>query len=256
MKKLIGLTGPSSFTTECVRMIEKHFETDFVLLYHENESNLKSWMERCDAFVVAGGVDIHPSIYESNILSKHNLSKFDLQRDMRELMVIDYALNKKIPMLGICRGHQLIGIALGMKPAFCMDLTDSQTVHQAAKAGIALDRNEPIHSVKLIGSFSLGEVSERKVIKDVMMESQGKVMWVNSFHHQGIFHNDAMNYQQMGVEVIGIASAQMDKKSHSIIELMRGDTWLSCQWHPEYDYDINTPSKAVLDNFKKMMEAK
>jgi putative glutamine amidotransferase len=256
MKKLIGLTGPSSFTNECIQMIERYLEADFVLLYHENQNNLERWLGKCEAFVVAGGVDVHPSLYEHSVVNYHNLTKFDFQRDIRELLVIEHAISNKKPMFGICRGHQLIGLSLGLKSSFCLDLTSSNTIHQAAKGGVSLNRNEPAHYVDLLNpkAIPFNECPERAVLKKIMEEVHGNKIWVNSFHHQGIFYEPkTTNYKDLGIEVLGVSSAEMDNKRHQVIELMRGETWISCQWHPEYDYEVNTPSRTLLDVFKKMI---
>jgi putative glutamine amidotransferase len=255
-KQLVGLTGPSAFTNECIKMVEDYFNLDFILLYHEKPENLKTWINRCDAFVVSGGVDIHPSLYEQNIVSNHNLSKFDFARDLRELQVVEHALNTKKPMLGICRGHQLIGLKLGLKSCFCLDLSGSATIHQTAKSGVNLSKNEPAHYVEILtpNAFKITEVPERAVLYEIMEEAKGTKIWVNSFHHQGIFYNPkTVDYRQLGIEVLGVAPAE---KNLQIIELMRGERWLSCQWHPEYDYEENTPSRTVLDVFKTLVETK
>lgn len=258
MKKLIGLTGPSAFTNECVQMIEGYFGQDFVLLYHEKSDNLEAWTTKCDAFVIAGGVDIHPSFYGCNIINNRNLSKFDFSRDIRELQIVDHAIKTKKPMLGICRGHQLIGLTLGLKSCFCMDLCASQTIHQTAKSSIALSKGEPAHYVDIIdaNAFVINDVPERKILHNIMEEVNENRIWVNSFHHQALFYNTTVDYRQYGVEVLGIAPAEIDSKSYQIIELMRGERWVSAQWHPEYDYMTNTPSRTVLDLFKKLMEDK
>lgn len=257
MRKLIGLTGPSSFTDECKEVVEKYLEQNYVLLYHENRQNLNEWLEKCDGFLITGGLDVHPSIYDRDIVNHHNLNKFDIQRDLREIVVINYALENKKPMLGICRGHQLIGLVLGMKADFCMDLSESITVHQPTKSSISINKGEPVHSVELIdqNSFTIDDPVERSVIKEVMGEKTGKTIWTNSFHHQGIYYNPqgGAYYKQLGVKVLGIASADTNKGKFKIIELMRGDNWISAQWHPEWDYEFNTPSKTVLDIFKRML---
>ena len=59
-EKLIGLTGPSGFTPECIDMLEEFYDADFVMLYHNNAENLVRWVDRCDGVCLAGGVDIHP----------------------------------------------------------------------------------------------------------------------------------------------------------------------------------------------------
>jgi putative glutamine amidotransferase len=255
MRKLIGLTGPSAFTDECKQLVEKHLKQNFVFLYHDDRENLEGWVSKCDAFLISGGVDVHPSIYERDILNHQNMSKFDFLRDLRELAVVDYAITKKKPMLGICRGHQVIGIYHGLKADFCLDLTNCSVVHQPNKSNVSINKGEPVHSVELLDpkAFPIEEPLEREVLKRVMVEEQKK-LWVNSFHHQGIYYNpQGADYKGRGIEVLGVACADHNNKQYKVIELMRGDSWISCQWHPEWDYEVNSPSRAVIETFRGML---
>jgi putative glutamine amidotransferase len=258
-RKLIGLTGPSSFTQECMDMLEEFYEANFVLLYHGRNANVDYWLERVDGVVLAGGVDIHPTVYSESCWSNHNLSKFDIKRDCRELSIIDYCLKKEKPMLGICRGHQLLGISHGM--GFVMDISPSTICHQPQRQNIQHTTREPMHSVEIMSSESEmfhevykmpHEVSERKVIKDVIARKPKDLIWVNSFHHQAIAYNKNRKYKEEGVTVIGTARIDMDC-CKEIIELMQGPNWLSCQWHPEYDWKDNTASRVILDRFKALL---
>lgn len=255
-RKLIGLTGPSMFTTDCIKMIEEYFKADFVLLYHNDADNLQSWLKKCDGFMVAGGVDIHPSLYMQNALNDFNLSKFDFMRDCRELAIINYAMENKVPMLGICRGHQLLGVYCGLGMDFEMDVSRGHVVHSPHKAQINYDKEDPMHYVEILDQkrFPVKNIKERETVHKIMAHKEDKYVWVNSFHHQAVAYNKSRKYHEAGVEVLGVAPVTYGKNKRFIIELMRGKTWISCQWHPEFDYDVNTPSRTVLDVWKSMLE--
>lgn len=71
-------------------------------------------VDKCDGIVLSGGIDTHPLFYNNDNISYPNApKKFKEERDEFELEVFRYALEKKIPVLGICRGMQLVNIALG-----------------------------------------------------------------------------------------------------------------------------------------------
>jgi len=259
-KKLIGLTGPSSFTSDCVEMVEDFFDADFVLLYHNKMEHLAHWIDVCDGFIVAGGVDIHPTMYSENIWNNSNLSKFDLKRDCREMFLVDKCIQHRKPLLGICRGHQLIGVRYGM--VLIADLSGSATCHQPQRQGITLDKSEPMHSVRILHVDEFFELfkhaataPERKIMREVLVETPNEKLWVNSFHHQGIIYNPKRDYaKQDGVRIWGVARAEIPQVVKEIIEMMQGDTWLSVQFHPEYDWKENSASRAVLERFKEMID--
>jgi gamma-glutamyl-gamma-aminobutyrate hydrolase PuuD len=155
-KKLIGLTGPSGFTPECIDMLEAFYEADFVMLYHNDTDSLIRWVDRCDGICLAGGVDIHPMVYNESIGNNQDFSEFDLNRDLREIKTVQRCMESKKPLLGICRGHQLIGVTFGFHVV--PDLAGSSVCHQPAPQQITLQENEPMHSVSVIDPAEYSKV--------------------------------------------------------------------------------------------------
>jgi putative glutamine amidotransferase len=261
---IIGLTGPSSFTSECMSMIENFLDANFVLLYQNGVSNINHWLGMVDAVVLAGGVDIHPIFYNRSITNNQNYSKFDIDRDKRELHIVDYCLNKAKPMLGICRGHQLIGVAHNMK--FISDISDSKICHNPKNSNISVTTKDPLHSVKLIDPeyyYSVykapEELEEFKYSKHFKERSKRDLIWVNSFHHQAIAYcnNNPEIYAERNIRVIGTcgANSELSEGKLEIIEAMEGKNWLSVQWHPEFDWKDNTASRVVLNRFSSMIKS-
>jgi len=262
-KKLIGLTGPSSFTPECIDMLEEFYEADFVMLYQNDTDNLIGWVDRCDGICLAGGVDIHPAVYDCSIGNDQGFSKFDLKRDLREIKIIERVRETKKPLLGICRGHQLIGITFGF--LLIPDLSGSSVCHQGDVQRIALQTSEPMHSVSLVNPYEYFNVfpgrdpGEWISLNRVMGHEQNTKLWTNSFHHQGLAYPAGKQPWPAAAEAVKVyGTARVDLpafKADEIIELMGGDHWVACQWHPECDWRQNTASRAVLKRFKMLLNA-
>lgn len=259
--KLIGLTGPSAFSQDCMNVVEEFYEANFVLLYQGRDANVSYWLDQVDGVILAGGIDIHPSVYSESVWSNHNLSKFDIRRDCREFQIIDHCRQKGKPMLGICRGHQLLGLSHGL--GFVMDISGSAICHQPRGQNIQYDPKEPMHSVRVANPDILyGEewrmptdAEERKVVRNVLGHKDNNKLWVNSFHHQAVAYNPKRDYKNDdGINILGIGRVDM-QCCKEIIELMEGPNWIGVQWHPEYDWKENTASRVVLDRFKRMVEA-
>ena len=83
------------------------------ILLPPGEEDLESVLARVDGLIITGGIDVHPSTYGGDT-THPELSNFDDQRDHLELDLVRHLLDaKKIPSLYICRGVQILNIALG-----------------------------------------------------------------------------------------------------------------------------------------------
>ncbi len=157
--------------------------------------------EQLDALLLSGGDDIDPSLYGGD-KDAHN-TDLDQKRDKFELKMLQKAYDKKLPILGICRGAQLINIFFkGNLYATILDL-DEFLIHQ--------------NSV-----FPIKQVEVQKDSKLYRIVQDDTIV-ANSIHNQ------AINKIGSGLKV-----SAMHEKIIEAIEMPEYPFLLGVQWHPEY----------------------
>jgi putative glutamine amidotransferase len=162
-------------------------------------------LDRLDALVLSGGGDIHPERYGEEIST--DLDEPDPERDAFEFASLNFALERQMPFLGICRGIQVMNVVLG--GTLIQDIP-SEYPQNLPHVQLEEDRN-PHHVVKLHSGTMLGEVFG------------GTEIEVNSFHHQAI-RAVATGLRVSGRSRDGIIEA---------VELEGFPFGVGVQWHPE-----------------------
>jgi putative glutamine amidotransferase len=129
--------------------------------------SLESLIGRLDAVVLSGGPDLHPSAYGA--LPHPQLGPTEPELDSFELALARTAVARGLPVLGICRGMQVLNVALGGSlHQHLPDLEGAINHRQDEPSG------EPTHRVTLARKSRLTKVIGRRYVE------------VNSFHHQGL----------------------------------------------------------------------
>ncbi len=129
-------------------------------------------VRRCDAVMLTGGNDVQPRLYAESLPARlgRTVGPPDARRDLMELELIRQALRQGKPLLAICRGQQILNVALG----------GSLVVDIAREIPAALDHapagqgDQPVHQVSLTPGSLLAK----------LMGSQK--LAVNSSHHQAV----------------------------------------------------------------------
>ena len=157
--------------------------------------------ETLDALIIGGGNDISPEHYQGDLAEPVNL---DPDRDLLEIRWIRYALHHKIPLLGICRGAQLINVVLG------------GNLHQDIRSLRRLTYNRP-------GLLPTKQVAVEKRSRLARICGR-RSLRVNSLHHQAI-REPGKGLAVVGKDLDGIIQA---------VEMFDGQRIIGVQWHPEY----------------------
>ena len=156
-----------------------------------------------DGILFTGGGDVDPARYAE--VAHREVGALDPERDTYELALARAALARGLPVFGICRGAQLLNVALG--GTLVQHLPDISELEHRAKDQWA----EPVHTVRVLGGSRLARVVEKEIVG------------VNSLHHQA-------------VDVLGgglIASAWAGDGTVEAIEGTGSTRLLAVQWHPE-----------------------
>jgi putative glutamine amidotransferase len=138
-----------------------------VILAPVAPESVDTLLSRLDAVVLSGGPDLHPSAY--GVLPHPELGPTEPDLDVFELALARAAVARGLPVLGICRGMQVLNVALGgTLHQHLPDLDGGFNHRQEGTSG------EPSHRVTLARDSRLTKVLGRRFLE------------VNSFHHQGV----------------------------------------------------------------------
>lgn len=169
-----------------------------------DEETIRSTVERIDAILIPGGGDICPSLYGEEE-REYTLSP-NKDNDLFQMKAIEEALRLGKPILGICRGLQVLNVFFG--GTLYQDIGKER---QKSLRHSHLDIPEGYaHSISITeGSFLYEAVKEKK-------------MEVNSLHHQGI-------------KTLGAGLAATAESPDGLVEAIenRGNRIMAVQWHPE-----------------------
>ena len=239
MKKLIFALVPFLFLFSC------HKEQQKTIILSKVSSNYIRWIEAenvivldaytitntdsilalADGIILTGGEDINPLQYNDTI----NLAvcgDINYQRDTLERKLFDFALKNKIPLIGVCRGMQMMNVASGGSLYGDIPTEIGTTV-------IHRNNGEVMHDIVLCDTSSL------------IFSTGSDTIMVNSWHHQGlkIMPNHlrviARSFDGLPEAVV------MDKSEHPFM--------IAVQFHPERLGKDNAIHQKMRDSFYKAM---
>jgi len=163
-------------------------------------------LERLDALVISGGADIDPGRYGAE--PHPRTAGWREDRDAWELALLDAADAMGLPVLGICRGMQLMAVhAGGHLQQHTPDLVD--------------------HEEHSPGGDAFGEIEVATVPGSRVAALVGDRLTVSCHHHQSVLAHPGY-----------VAAAHAGDGTIEAIETVDDRFWLAVQWHPETATDV------------------
>ncbi|MBO4418602.1 MAG: gamma-glutamyl-gamma-aminobutyrate hydrolase family protein [Oscillospiraceae bacterium] len=190
-----------------------------VMLPLNGAEDCERLLEICDGLLFTGGQDVDPALYGEQILDC--CGELCSARDQLEAALLQFAIKANKPILGICRGLQLINAALG--GTLWQDLPSQRPDGLNHRMERPYDRTE--HTVTLSGPLAAAYGAES--------------LGVNSCHHQGI-KTLAPTLHAMAVAEDGLIEAVYNPEKPFF--------W-AVQWHPEFFEPENGPGTAIFRAF-------
>lgn len=175
----------------------------------------------CDGLLITGGQDVDPAFYGEERTPL--CAEVSEERDQVEKMLLDQALEWEMPVLGICRGIQLINACFGG------DLYQDLETQRPSKIEhhMTAPYNRAAHRVHVSGSTRLGAIV-----------GEGE-LGVNSYHHQAV-RRLGRNLQVSAVSEDGLIEG---------IEIPSHPFFIGVQWHPEFFFEKDKASRALFKAF-------
>lgn len=194
-------------------------------------------VRRVDGVMLTGGDDVQPEIYTRRlptaVRKTVGATPDGGQRDLRELLVIKEVFERRRPLLAICRGHQLLNVALGGTLIADLPLQAPGPIRH----GRHDCPSEPVHDVHL---------TEDSLIARIV---GGRTLGVNSTHHQAV---------DRVAEALHVTAWSGDGVVEGLELRPDGSHWLpfllSVQFHPERLAGQHAPHRNIFRAFIRAAE--
>lgn len=228
MKKVVGLIPLYDEEKDSLWMLPGYMQVlqrcgaiPIILPLTENREDLSQCLDLCDGILMTGGHDVDPEIYHAERKKMCGVSC--KERDAMERILFERAMEQDKPILGICRGIQLINALLG--GSLYQDLP---TEHPSSvEHHMTRPYDVPIHSVEVLKGTMLADLIGAGTYQ------------VNSYHHQAI-KDLAKGVTAMAVSEDGLVEA---------ISMPGKKFIVGVQWHPELIFEKDENSIKLVQAF-------
>ncbi|WP_400246894.1 gamma-glutamyl-gamma-aminobutyrate hydrolase family protein [Niallia sp. JL1B1071] len=232
-KPIIGITGAYIFKNKFMEGTYVHHDYQKsiaangglpIILPFVEENLAVEMVDLCDAVILSGGEDIDPITFGEDPHQK--IGDTILLRDKVELNVIKRAMETNKPILAICRGIQILNVALG--GTLIQDIPSQ--VKDSIKHTQSVNRSWDTHFIT---------IKEDSQLASIMGETKTRV---NSLHHQAI-DILAKDLEVVATSKDGIIEAVEHKSYRNFM--------LGVQWHPESMASTNEKMNQIFAEFIK-----
>lgn len=228
-KKKVLVIGTGQRIGSAYDQIARTYNYDLHILtgIQTNTDTSRAIIKDVDGVIFAGGEDFDPSLYGSN--SYNLVESYSTDQDKSDLELLDLAIEENKPILGICRGMQLINIYYG--GSLYEDLPSQYGISISHRDG---EDDFSYHMVNFNENSSLYEKLDGEKSREV-----------NSFHHQGIRDlADGLNP----------TATSDDGLIEAIENPYYNNFMMGVQWHPEYNNgELDGLTRIIFDEFNRSL---
>ena len=183
-------------------------DIELINMYELGVDSALKVLADCDGLLVTGGADVYPGWY-GKLADTARCGSFDFYRDTLEIKLITQAISNKMPVVGICRGEQILNVTLGGSL-----IIDIPTDHDTTVKHRLVDWRNCFHPVEIV---------EKSMLQSIC---QPQDLQVNSNHHQAV----------------DVLSSQLSVSAYAPDGIVEAVEWkdptdksflIAVQWHPE-----------------------
>ena len=192
----------------------------------DDEMTLRSIYDQADGVFLPGGVDMDPASYGE--ARGPGSGRVDPERDRTELTLVRWAAAERKPVLGVCRGAQVMNVAFG--GTLYQDIAterEGSIKHDYFPTGGRYTRDQLVHDVRVVEGTQLAAALGATRLT------------VNSMHHQGI------KELAPGLTVSALAPDGLIEG----VEAASGQYLIGVQWHPESLVDADPRMRRLFATF-------
>ena len=230
-----GLSGASASRAEPLLVLQQRYAraiqeaggVPLILPNSASQAARRRIADAVDGILVSGGnFDIHPKLYGEEPMKALGQVKED--RTEFELALISLALERELPVLGVCGGAQAINVVLG--GSLYQDLQSQVASALEHQRGALKDKGG--HKVKIHEGTRLKRIVGREELE------------VNTTHHQAV--------KELGEDLVVNATAEdgviegIESQGHAFV--------LGVQWHPEFLSGRDPAQRAIFSAFVRSCE--